>query len=108
MADMIVDVGMHTGEDTAYYLARGYDVLAIDANPEFCAEAIKRFSAEGAAGRLTMRNVGIAAQPGELTFWVSNRSEWSSFHRENATKHGASATSIVVPTVRFADLLSEF
>ncbi len=27
--DLIYDVGMHDGEDTAYYLARGYRVVAI-------------------------------------------------------------------------------
>jgi FkbM family methyltransferase len=108
MAELIVDVGMHDAKDTAYYLEKGYDVLAVDANPEFCADASKRFATEIAAGRLTIRNVGIAESPGELTFWVSSQTEWSSFDKDKATRAGTSATAIVVPTVRFADLLSEF
>jgi FkbM family methyltransferase len=98
---------MHNGDDTAYYLARGYDVVAVEANPALCASAGKRFAPEVAAGRLSIRNVGIADVAGELEFWVSDRSEWSSFHRANATKGGAQASGISVPTVRFADLLSE-
>lgn len=108
MAELVVDVGMHQADDTAYYLGKGYDVLAIDAHPDFCAQAMERFAAEIASGRLTVRNVGIAESPGELTFWSSTRTEWSSFFKDNATKGGASATPIVVPTVRFADLLGEF
>jgi FkbM family methyltransferase len=108
MPELIVDVGMHDGTDTAYYLAKGFDVVAIEANPEFCADASRRFASEIARGQLTICNVGVAEQPGELTFWVSSRSEWSSFHKENATKGGASATSIAVPAVRFADLLKPF
>ena len=32
-SDLIYDVGLFNGDDTAYYLYRGYDVVAIDANP---------------------------------------------------------------------------
>lgn len=108
MAELIVDVGMYDGTDTAYYLASGYDVVAVEANPEFCKAPRERFAAEIAAGRLTICNVGIAEQAGELEFWVSDVPEWSSFHKESATRTGASASSIVVPTIRFADLLNEF
>jgi FkbM family methyltransferase len=107
VGDLVLDVGMHNGDDTAYYLARGYDVVAVEANPALCASAWKRFAPEVAAGRLSIRNVGIAEVAGEFEFWVSDYSEWSSFHRENATKGGAQALRISVPTVRFADLLSE-
>ena len=31
--DLIYDVGMHNGSDTAYYLHKGFRVLAIEANP---------------------------------------------------------------------------
>jgi FkbM family methyltransferase len=107
MGDLVVDVGMHNGDDTAYYLASGYDVVAVEANPTLCASARDRFAPEIAAGRLSIRNVGIAEDAGELEFWISDHSEWSSFHRENATKGGAQASSISVATIRFADLLNE-
>lgn len=108
MADLIFDVGMYDGKDTAYYLASGYDVVAVEANPEFCKAPRERFAAEIASGRLTICNVGIAEQAGKLEFWVSDEPEWSSFHRESATRAGVSASPIVVPTIRFADLLNEY
>jgi len=108
MAELIFDVGMHNGNDTAYYLARGYDVVAVEANPEFCKAAEERFAAEIAVGRLIVHNVGIAEQPGELEFWVSDWSEWSSFHKEQATRGGVSAFPVAVRTMRFADLLNKY
>lgn len=56
MAGLVFDVGLHNGSDTAYYLHRGYDVVAVEANPRFCALAERRFAPEIAAGRLEIRS----------------------------------------------------
>jgi FkbM family methyltransferase len=104
---LVLDIGMHNGDDTAYYLHRGYQVLAVEASPSMCEMAERRFAGDIQAGHLTIRNVGIAEHAGELEFWVSSVMEWSSFHRANATKGGATATSIRVPTITFASLLDE-
>ena len=32
-SDLIIDVGMHTGKDTLFYLQKGFRVVAIEANP---------------------------------------------------------------------------
>ena len=37
--NLIFDIGMHTGEDTRFYLNIGYDVIAIEANPFLVEEA---------------------------------------------------------------------
>jgi FkbM family methyltransferase len=109
VAGLVFDIGMHNGDDTAHYLAGGYDVVAVDANPALCEAAAERFAAAIEDGRLTIRNVGIDNRSAaELTFWVSDQSEWSSFSREWATKKGASAAPIRVPVVRFADLLNDY
>jgi len=42
-----------------------------------------------------------------MNFWISSRTEWSSFHSDNATKGGAQATSIKVETMRFKQLIDE-
>jgi FkbM family methyltransferase len=105
---LVFDIGLHNGDDTAYYLARGYDVVAVEANPDFCAEARERFADELAAGRLTIRNIGIAEQEGELTFWVSERSQWSSFDKALATRIGVLASPIEVRTIRFSELVNQY
>lgn len=69
--DLIIDVGMCDGADTAYYLSKGYRVLAIDADPILCEKASRRFSNEIAEKRLDILNVGIAQGEKILTFYRS-------------------------------------
>jgi FkbM family methyltransferase len=107
MSELVFDIGMHNGDDTAYYLARGYRVVAIEANPNMCAIAQRRFADKIDAGQLAIRNVGIAETHGEMDFWISSQTEWSSFHSENATKGGAQATRIKVETMPFQQLIQE-
>lgn len=108
LAELIFDVGLHNGEDTAYYLASGYEVVAIEANPAKCDAAAERFADELAAGRLQIVNAAIAEAPGVAEFWVSSRSEWSSLDRANASKLGATAALVNVPTMTFGELLSRY
>ncbi len=108
MADLVFDIGMHNGDDTAYYLAGGHDVVAVEANPLLCEAAQERFRTEIADQRLTVRNIGIAESAGELEFWVSENSEWSSFHKDLATRADTAASPIQVPTIPFADLLGQY
>ena len=65
---LIYDVGMHNGDDTAYYLWRGFRVVAIEPNPGLVATAAERFRREIEAGELKVLNVAVAAEDGELPF----------------------------------------
>ncbi len=51
---LIYDIGMHRGEDTAYYLKRGFRVLGIEADPELAAGCRKTFSHALGEKRLTL------------------------------------------------------
>ena len=107
--DLIYDVGMNNGDDTAYYLHRGYRVVAIEANPKLVEAARERFQSEIAEGRLIIRNVGIAESEEELPFWVCERhSEWSSFHWSIASRDESPHHQITVPCIRFQSVVQEF
>jgi hypothetical protein len=54
MKRLIYDIGMHNGADTEFYLRKGFDVIAIEANPDCVAHVRKRFEAEISAGRLVL------------------------------------------------------
>ena len=43
-SNLIYDVGLHEGQDTAYYLWKGFRVLAVEANPELTQAAQSKFS----------------------------------------------------------------
>ena len=84
--DVIYDVGMNNGDDTAYYLSLGFRTVAIEANPELVKYAKARFAHEIASGRLIILNIGIADREGELPFWIcETNSRWSSFDRTYAS-----------------------
>jgi FkbM family methyltransferase len=40
---LIYDVGAHKGEDTKFYLAKGFSVVAIEASPELCDQLQHKF-----------------------------------------------------------------
>lgn len=106
--DLIYDVGMNNGDDTAYYLHRGYRVVAIDADPQACDKARLRFQDEVSRGRLTILNVGIAAEPGNLDFWICEpHPEWNSFDRGIASRDGSPHHCIQVPCRTLDSILSD-
>lgn len=106
--DLIYDVGLFDGTDAAYYLARGYRVVAIDANPLMVENAQKRFSQEIKSGRLVAVNVGISKEAGSASFWVSDVPAWSSFNKPIANRNGTPCREIVVPTAPFSEILSRY
>lgn len=105
---LIYDVGLFDGADTAYYLFRGYNVVAIDANPLMIERAKSRFLKEILAKRLILLNIGISKTPGTDVFWISDHPEWSSFDRTIASRNGAGHRSVSVHTVPFSQLLRDY
>lgn len=97
---------MNDGKDTAYYLYRGYKVVAVEANPGLCKMAAQKFSRELAEGRLALENVAIGEQRGEQTFFVSSVDLLSSLDPSAATRDGQTATAVPVTCVRAADLFA--
>jgi len=77
MRRLIYDVGMHNGSDTEFYLRKGFDVIAIEANPEYVARARQRFDVEITAGRLIVYDVALTDVPGEVAFFVHEHDDWS-------------------------------
>jgi FkbM family methyltransferase len=106
--DLVFDIGLHDGRDTAYYLHRGFRVVAVDANPLFCDAARERFAGAVRDGRLTVLNLGIHRRRGAMTFWLNPvKTDWSSFDRGLVTRAGHPAEPVEVPCVPMADLLAE-
>ena len=107
--DLIYDVGLHNGDDTAFYLHRGFQVVAVEADPSLIAAARERFAPELAAGRLTLVHAGIADRAGTARFYLcEGKSEFNSFDRANATKLGHTCREIEISCRTFASILDEF
>jgi FkbM family methyltransferase len=107
--DWIFDIGMHIGEDTRYYLKKGFKVLAVEANPMLAQENSKRFSKAIEAKQLVILNAGIADKEGVLPFYVNHRlSEWSSFDKATGTRNNTGYHVIDVPCVTTASLFEQY
>jgi FkbM family methyltransferase len=107
--DLVIDVGAHNGDDTAHYLARGFRVVAVEANPAVAQAITARFEEQVATGTLTVLNVGVAPERGRLPFWVSaHNSVLSSFDRALVDKHGGGSHAVEVDTVPFAEILRQY
>jgi FkbM family methyltransferase len=83
-SDLIFDVGMHLGEDTEFYLEKGFRVVGIEADPALCASVAERLHDHMASGQLIIVNAAIAEVPGRATFyrdpdnsiWGTTAPEW--------------------------------
>jgi FkbM family methyltransferase len=105
--DLVYDVGFHRGEDTAYYLRKGYRVVAFEANPDLLEGGRRRFQSELADGRLELvggavsdsadASVAFYKNP-ETTVWGTTSLDW-------VARNHAEVVRIDVPVVCFAEHL---
>jgi FkbM family methyltransferase len=107
--DLIFDVGLHLGEDTAYYLRKGYRVVAFEANPELVSHCERRFAADIAARRLTIINGAISdTNAPTITFYRHpTKSVWGTTDQEWAARNSPRGVSIAIeaPVVNFDEAL---
>ncbi len=86
--DLIYDIGAHRGDDTAFYIAKGFRVVAVEANPIMVAELRSRFSTEILSQTVTIEACGIAENIGELDFYAHDHDDWSSFELNSRFSEG--------------------
>lgn len=113
--DLVYDVGMHQGEDTAYYLRKGFRVVGFEAEPDLVDQCRRLFRESLDEGRLTIIEGAIVdsagRSPGEtvrfyrnpgVSVWGTVREDWA--QRNEAA--GAPSEVIEVPAVDFSGCLS--
>ncbi|HEY6412396.1 MAG TPA: FkbM family methyltransferase [Edaphobacter sp.] len=109
---LIYDVGGHLGEDTDFYLRKGFSVVTIEANPVLAEKLRERFQSDLSNGSLVLVDAAIAENTGEvdfyinraLTIWGTIRPEWA---ERNAALVGNSAELIKVKSTCFSDVLCQ-
>lgn len=109
---LIFDIGMDQCQDTDFYLAKGFRVVAVDANPEVCEQARRRYPQAIADGQLTVVNAAISTGREPLRFYVcrtlSALSTADPALRDRETRNGYEFDEIIVPGLRPADLLETY
>ena len=113
--DLVFDLGMHKGEDTAFYLKKGFSVLGVEANPELVEACRKRFAAEIANGSLKIIEGAIVGKDivnrGAVKFYKNLKdSEWGTTHsawRDRNADLGCDSIEIEVPCIDLGAILEE-
>jgi len=115
--NLIYDIGLHKGEDTAFYLKLGYNVIAIEANPDLVQYCHQRFAEQIKTQQLVIiygaLTDPLAGQEGVVTFYKNNTlSEWGTIDplwvERNRTSFNTTAEEISVPIIRLDDILRKY
>ena len=113
--DLIFDIGMHKGEDTAFYLKKGYRVVGVEADPDLAAFCRQRFASQIQDGRVHVIEGAIVAKDdvknGTIKFYKNQHSIWgttSEKWRDRNAQFGALSTQISVRCVDLTAVLKEY
>lgn len=104
-SDLIFDIGLHRGEDTDFYLRKGFRVVAFEADPELVAHCKARFRDAISEGQLQIVEGAIAPETaGERLAFYKNlqKSVWGTIDAswaERNAKVGARSVKVEVGRV---------
>ena len=109
---LVFDLGMNDGSDTAFYLAKGFSVVGIDAAQDMCGLVRDKYQADIDAGRLTVENLAVTDSEGPVTFYPNEKSVWGTTRKDWAERNGKlshSATdTLIVHGVPLSHLLDKY
>lgn len=106
---LIFDLGFHNGDDTYLYLSKGFNVVAIEANPYLVNEGIIRFKPQIEEGKLILLNMAIHSKQRKVDFYIHpSKSHWSSCLKDMAESDGSTSTHIEVQSITLHELFSEY
>lgn len=108
-SNLIFDLGMNNGDDTAHYLRTGAVVVAVEANAALVAQARERFATEVREGRVILVHAAIADRDGTAIFHVNlDNDHWSSLDPGWAGREGSDTRSVTVPALTLGTLVARY
>ena len=105
--DLIFDLGMYEGQDSKFYLSKGFRVVSLEANPELCRRNSEKYAKEIADGRLTIVPKALWHEAGKhIPFYIY--SAWSSVYPDIAGRENNPTTEVQVSTTTVAELFEQY
>jgi FkbM family methyltransferase len=113
--DLVYDVGLHKGEDSLFYLRKGFRVVAIEADPDLVAHCHDRLGDFVRRGQLTIVHGAIvepavAALRGTVTFFKNDEySVWGTVCEdwaERNARRNSSSRRIQVPAIDLENVMA--
>src|SRR5580658_1926488 len=84
---VVFDIGLHKGEDTSFYLHKGYKVIAFEADPDLVQLCKNRFKSQIATQQLHIVEGAVTSEIGaapirfyknaKLSVWGTIRQDWN-------------------------------
>lgn len=106
---LIFDLGMNHGEDSLFYLQKGFKVVAVEASPVIYAKMLEEFHIWIETGQLTVLNVGVWDAATKLKFYRNlDNDHWSSFDPAYGTRDGTKFEEIDIDCVTLDTILKEY
>lgn len=103
--NLIYDLGFHIGQDTEFYLKKGFDVVAIEANPDLCKRGKDEFSSYIESGQLKLINKAISISNEKINFYIHpTQEDWSSCFKEFINDNNVELKKIVVEGITLQEL----
>lgn len=107
--DLIFDLGVNRGEDSEFYLAKGFRVVAVEANPVLFGQTAERLSNWIDSKQLVLLNLGVWSEPKTLTFYLNEDNDhWSSFDPTYGTRDGTRYRTLDIRCITVPHLLREY
>jgi FkbM family methyltransferase len=111
-SDLIYDVGMHQGKDTAFYLKKGFRVVAVEASPSHVKAAEELFQKEITEQRLTIVPAAVSSQEGRIPFYINlDKDDWGTISADFAARNeqlGTRNQLVEVDAVRMETILRRY
>ena len=109
-ANLIFDVGLHRGEDTEYYLKKGFRVIGFEADAGLIKYCRQKFATEIQNGLLHIIEGAIAPPEfGEdITFYASTLSVWGSVLQDWVSRNQHQRATAKATMVKRVDIKNAF
>ncbi len=108
--ETIFDIGANNGDDSYFYLQKGFRVIGVEANPSLCDDLRKRFEAEILNKQFVLIEKAIVADEtvSFVDFFINQRnSHWSSIFSHYGEREGGSVR-VEIPTITASSLLRSY
>lgn len=109
---LIYDIGCNNGDDTEFYLRKGFKVVALDADRSMCELVSERFASEIQKGLLKVVFGAVSETPGDVIFYVNDAGTGINtsdpyFVENNEKNLRGTYRKVVVPAVDVKNLFEE-
>ena len=104
---LIFDIGTNKGEDAIFYASMGYDVIAVDADPELI--QANKAQHKNYDGQITFLNYAIAGEDGQqLELYINGDSGMTSLIEEVGSRQQNLAATAMVDTITLRTLIKRY